>query len=170
MSPRGPRRAMARPPASVLLLALCLAAPLAAAEVPSRQTFCTALGCAQVDDRDGDRLPDWTNLALAAAGAAYLNANANRTNLSYQGGATAEEYEPLHVDELGGAPGVDAWGYANLTSRSGGPGFNDTDAHAEAYALDHETGEARTLRSETVYAADDDRDGVPDRTYPLLLC
>jgi hypothetical protein len=155
--------------ALVLLAALCLAAPLAAADVPPKQRVCTAYGCAQTDDRDGDGKVDWANVALAAENAVHLNANANRTNASYQGSATAEEYEPLHVDELGGAPGVDAWGYANLTSREGGVGFNDTDANLVLYLLDHETGEVLILAEGTVYAADADRDGLPDRVLARLL-
>lgn len=159
---------MALPPALALLAALCLAAPLAAAEVPPKQRVCTSAGCVLTDDQDGDGKVDWANVALAAADAFHLNANANRTNVSWMAAATTEEHEPLHgPDDM--ATGADAWGYANLTHRQGGPGFNDTDANAMLYQTDHETGEFVVLREETVYVGDSDGDGRPDRFRPDLL-
>ena len=158
---------MAPRTALVLLAALCLAAPFAAAgiEVPPEQRVCNAAGCVGTDDQDDDGRVDWVNAALAAGQLVYLNANANRTNVSWWGGVTTEEHEPLHgPDDM--ASGADSWGYANLTRRDGGPGFNDTDVHVLLFQTDHETGEFIVLREETVYVGDSDRDGRPDRFRP----
>ena len=157
---------MAPRPALVLLAGLLLAAPLAAAaDVPPKQRVCTAAGCVLTDDQDGDGRVDWENAALAAGQLVYLNANANRTNASWWAGVTTEEHEPLHgPDDM--ATGLDAWGYANLTGRDGGPGFNDTDVNVLLFQTDHETGEFVVLREETAYVGDSDRDGRPDRFRP----
>lgn len=157
----------------VLLVGLLVAVPVAAAAAeppkdPWKRRVCTALGCAQTDDQDADGTPDYANGAFASSGLVYLNLNANRTNVSWWGGVTTEEYEALHGPE-DKALGVDAWGYANLTSRAGGPGFNDTDVHVLAFWTDHETGEFEAIRDWTVFAGDTDRDGRPDRYSQDLL-
>lgn len=159
---------MAPARALVLLAVLCLAAPLAAADVSPKQRVCIAYGCVITDDQDGDGRADWANAALAAESAFFLNANANRTNASWHGGATTEEHEALHgPDDM--ATGADSWGYANLTGREGGPGFNDTEASVLLFQTDHETGEFVVLREETLFVGDSDRDGRPDRIQPDLL-
>ena len=152
------------PPAPLLALlaAFLLAAPLAAAQdVPPRQRACTAAGCVLTDDQDGDGRVDWANAAFSAGQLAFLNLNANRTNVSWWVGVTTEEHEPLHgPDDM--ATGADSWGYANLTGPRGGPGFNDTDVHVLVFQTDHETGELVVVRDETVYVGG-------GRVHPWLL-
>lgn len=161
--------------ACVLLFAgLLLAAPLVAAvaveppKEPWKRRFCNALGCVITDDQDADGKPDYVNGAFASSGLVYANLNVNRTNVSWWGGATTEEHEALHGPE-DKALGVDSWGYANLTARDGGPGFNDSDVHVLAFWTDHETGEFEAIRDWTVYVDDANRDGRPDRVRQDLL-
>lgn len=145
-------------PLAALLLLVAAAAPAALAEPPR----CTHVGCVHAHDDDGDGDADEVNAALAAAFLTWLNVNANRTNVSWWGGVTFEEHEPLHGPD-DKAPGVESWGYANLTADDGGPGFNATEADVLAYFSDHETGAVEPVLARWLYAGDADRDGVPDR-------
>lgn len=156
-----------------LLLALALSLPAAAVasgpeEDPWKRRVCTGLGCVHTDDQDEDGRPDWANGAFSVQQLAYWNANLNRTNVSHGGGATTEEHEALHGPD-DKALGVDAWGYANLTSRQGGPGFNDTELDVLVFWTDHETGEFEAVLERSFYAGDSDGDGRPDRFAPRLL-
>lgn len=160
------------PPAprfAAMLLALALSAPLAgAATVPSEPRACVEGACVVTQDQDEDGDLDWANVAFSYAGLVFLNLNVNATNVTWWGGFTFEEYEALHgPDEH--SLGADSWGYANLTAQDEGPGFNDTDAHAFVYQLDHETGDYDVVYEGKLFAGDTDGDGRPDRICRDLL-
>lgn len=148
---------MSRQCVAAALLLLAFTAPVALAEPPR----CTTAGCVHVHDGDRDGAPDEVNGAFAALGLAWLNVNANHTNVSWWGGFTFEEYEHLHGPD-DKAFGAESWGYANLTSADGGPGFNATEADVLAYFVDHETGVLEPLLWRSIYLADADGDDVPD--------
>ena len=127
-----------------LLLALALLlAPLAAA-----RPVCVELGCVAAEDRDGDRAPDWVNVATSVEHALTLNLNLNRTNATYEAAASTEEtLDPSHT--------VVAYGY-------GAPG-NRTVVVVEANEADEETGDVTTLAWAWVAVApDEDGDGAPE--------
>jgi hypothetical protein len=144
----------------LLLLALVLAVPLAAAEPAPTIRQCTQLGCAIVQDVDGDGSYEWASWASAVGEQIVLNAVVNGSNLLYEAGITSEELPAAE-------PYREAWlvGEANTTG-----GVQHADALLYVAEGNEETGERETIVWQYVVARDTDGDGAPDEveTVPTL--
>ncbi|HUR69397.1 MAG TPA: hypothetical protein VM370_09140 [Candidatus Thermoplasmatota archaeon] len=140
-------------PLAFALLAIALAMPVAAADVPPVHA-CAEPGCAHVEDPDGDGDPDFVSVA-ASIGVASANVLVEGEELFAQGGATDDDVvEPVLA--------ADAFVYVDTEH-----GVDEAWASATLVRIDEDTGASQTLATQTVVLSDTDDDGVPDHVTTM---